>query len=64
MNLTGVLSNTNNLGSPGFQQLAAWAYAMPASWYFWAGFVFVFSVGLVCWGFGWTRRLVGGGGNP
>lgn len=62
MDIHQVITNTNGWGV-GFQQVAGWAYATPASYYFWAGFTLVFASGLVSIGWAWTRRLIGAGGE-
>lgn len=58
--ITNAASYTN---SAGFSPPADWGYDSPASWYFWAGFVCAFGLGLVSLTLTWVRRLVGGGNS-
>lgn len=55
---TNLVAITN---SAAFGTGGTWPYPSPASYYFWAGFVFVFAVGVASLAITWTRRLVGGG---
>ncbi len=61
MPIHDAILNTNSWGT-GFQQLSSWPYATPASYYFWAGFAFVFCSGLVYLAVKAVKNLIGGGG--
>lgn len=53
-------ANTNNwVGA--FQASPTWPYTTPAHMYFWAGFCFVFALGLFMLAIGWAKRSVGDG---